>query len=77
MENVSVVYTTDGFATTTQVPLALGARDAGARPDAGSAPVPGEPAGTQVVWYLVGNDYCTTAPQYYSNLGANHHYMTQ
>jgi hypothetical protein len=79
MTDVSIAYTANNFATPAiLVAMPRDPGDSGAPgQDEWSAQIPGQPSGTQVVWYVVGHDACSPAPQYYSNLGANYHYKAQ
>ncbi len=80
MADLYVAYTTDGFQTTVQVPLAsAGVTDAGPAPgsEAWSGTIAAQGHGVDVVWYVAGHDVCTGTVHYFSNSGNNYEYTAE
>jgi hypothetical protein len=79
MTDVHVVFTTNGFQSTTDVPLvSTGPTDAGPSGygEGWGGTVPAAGPGAQVIWYVYGHDACTSGSQYFSNNGSNYEYTT-
>jgi hypothetical protein len=81
MENISIGYFTNVATTPVYVPMSLVPTTGGTNQEwQGSIPS-GFTSGTDVSFWVVGNDYCKTiadaGSDYYSNGGSNYHYQTQ